>query len=290
MTSGIKIKEIVLGTGTIAERPKIAVIHVRAFLNRGDEFWNTYGEGKPVLLHLSERNEIPGLVKGIEGMRVGGKRELVVSPHRAFGATGVSGKIPANAVIRFEVELVEVRDQNAPCPETHPPGRHLMVFHPGEQARNLARWQFAISEGQSVGGAFITFPVPGATWRHARGKSVELPLGSEQVQELFQSVQSKCADHPTECLRNDQMWADASEKANSVTRDQATDTLCVTVYIQERGAVVLDYGLPETSLVLLNSRFYQIISSALGPHLMAVANEVKTSYQARRSGEHGRLP
>lgn len=84
MTSGIKIKEIVLGTGTIAERPKIAVVHVRAFLNRGDEFWNTYGDGKPVILHLSERNEIPGLLKGIEGMRVGGKRELVVSPHLAL--------------------------------------------------------------------------------------------------------------------------------------------------------------------------------------------------------------
>lgn len=192
-------------------------------------------------------------------------------PHLAYGATGVCGKIPAHAVIRFEVELVEVRDQNVPCPELHPPGRHLMVFHPGEQARNLARWQFGISEGHSVGGAFITFPVPGATWRHARRKSVELPLGGHQVQELFQSVQSTLADHPTECLRNDQMWADPSEKASSVTRDQATDTLCVTVHIQERGAVVLDYGLPETSPVLLNSRFYKIISAALEPHLLAIA-------------------
>jgi FKBP-type peptidyl-prolyl cis-trans isomerase len=44
-------------------------------------------------------------------MRVGGKRELIVSPHLAYGEMGIPGKIPANAVIRFEVELLDVREQ-----------------------------------------------------------------------------------------------------------------------------------------------------------------------------------
>jgi hypothetical protein len=279
-----------VGTGAAAERTKAAVVHVQGFLSRGEEVRNTHTEGRPAVFDLSKRHSIPGLTRGIEGMRVGGKRELVVSPHLAYDAKGIPGRIPANAVIRFEVELLEVRESGAPCSELLPPGQHLMVFHPGEQARNLARWQFNISEAQSVGGVFITHPVPGATWRHARGKFVELNLNIEQVQELFQSVYSTLTYHPAECLRNDQMWADATEKANSVTRDQATGTLSITVYLQERGAIVPSYGLRETSPVLLNSRFYQIISSILEPHLQAMTKEVSASAEALQSGERRRLP
>jgi len=202
----------------------------------------------------------------------------------------IPGKIPANAVIRFVVELLEVREPGSPCPELYPPGKVLLVFHPGEQVRNLARWQFVLREGESAAGVGITHPVAGATWRYARTKGFEVKLNGEQVQEVFGSVQSTLANHPTECLRNEQMWADPSEKANSVTRDQVTNTLCVTVYIYERGSLVLCYGLPETSPVLLNSRFYQIILSAIEPHLITVANELKTHNGVRQRAGGRRLP
>jgi hypothetical protein len=267
MTSGIKVTEVAVGTGALAERTKVVVAHVRGFLNRGEECWSTYAEGHPAVLDLSRRDAIPGLLKGIEGMRVGGKREVVVSPHLAYGTPGIPGKIPANAVIRFAVELLEVREPGALSPELYPPGRQLVVFHPGEQARNLAQWQLGVHDGEPVGGVQITRPVAGATWRYARVKRVDVKLSREQVQELFVSVQSTLANHPTECLRNEQMWADGSEKANSITRDRATNTLCITVYIYERGVLVLDYGLPETSPLLLNSRFYRIIRSLLEPEL-----------------------
>lgn len=272
MTSGIKITDIEVGNGSVAERTKVVLVHVRGFLNRGEECWSTYADGHPAVLDLSKRHSIAGLIKGIEGMRVGGKRELVVSPHLAYGEMGIPGKIPANAVIRFEVELLDVREQGAPCPELNPPGRQLLIFHPGEQARNLARWQFGIREGESVAGAAITQPVPQTTWRYARTRSVEVKLTEEQIKEVFESVQSTLAIHPKECLKHEQMWADASEKANSVTRDQVSNILCVTVYVYERGALQLHYGLPETSPVLLNSRFYQMIMSELKPHLAAIAN------------------
>lgn len=267
MTNGIKIRDIEVGTGPAVERASVVVAHVRSFLNRGDEWWNTYTEGRPVVLALAKRHSIPGLSKGIEGMKVGGKRELVLSPHLAYGATGIPGKVPPDAVLRFEVELLEVREPGAPNPELYSPGKQLLVSHPGEQARNLARWQFAAREGESVAGVGITHPVAGATWRYARAKGFEVKLDEQQIQELFKNVQSTLANHPTECLRNDQMWADASEKANSVTRDQKTNTLCVTVYIYERGVPVLDFGLPENSPVLLNSSFYQIIFTAIEPFL-----------------------
>ena len=290
MTHGIKVTDLEAGTGAVAERTHVVVVQVRAFLNRGEECWNTYAEGRPVVLDLSKRHSIPGLAKGIEGMRAGGRRELLVSPHLAYGATGIPGRIPAGAVIRFQVELLEVREAGAPCPELHPPGKQLLVIHPGEQLRNVARWQFVVKDGASIAGVGITQPSTGTTWRYARTRDFEVKLSQEQVQEVFESVQSTLADHPTACLRNDQMWADGSEKANSVTRDQATDTLCVTVYIYERGALVLGYGLPETSPVLLNSRFYQIISSAVEPHLMAVAYELKVADAAKTSSHGGRLP
>jgi hypothetical protein len=266
MPSGIKITEIVVGTGAVAEKSKAVLAHVRAFLHRGDECYSTYKKGKPGWIALDKRECIAGLRMGVVGMRVGGKREIIVSPHLAYGEKGVPGSIPPNAVLRFEVELLDVRDSVVARPEDYPPGKQLLVFRPGEAARNLPRWQFGVLEG-GVAGAFLTFPIPGQTWRHARTKNVQLNLSTEELRLVFESVYSTQAAHPAECLRDDQMWADASEKANSITRDQATDALCVTVDIYERGTLLLSYGLPETSNVLLSARFYQIITSALSPYL-----------------------
>jgi FKBP-type peptidyl-prolyl cis-trans isomerase len=53
---------------------------------------------------------IAGLEYGIEGMRVGGRRRLRVPPHLGYRDKGMSGKIPPNALLFFEVELLEVRD------------------------------------------------------------------------------------------------------------------------------------------------------------------------------------
>src|SRR5277367_5199352 len=136
MVSGIKATDIEKGAGSVADNTKAVVVHVRGFLNRGEEFWNTYSEGKPALLDLSKRDSIPGLIKGIEGMQVGGKRELVVSPHLAYGATGLPGKVPPNAVVRFEVELLNVTESGTFHPELYPPGQYLLVHRSGEQVRN----------------------------------------------------------------------------------------------------------------------------------------------------------
>lgn len=97
---------------------------------------------------------------GIEGMRVGGQRELKISPHLAYGTEGVPGWIPPNAVLRALVELLDVREPGVRKPEDYPPGKHLYVFHPGEAARNQPRWQFGLDEDGRWGITF-THPVPG---------------------------------------------------------------------------------------------------------------------------------
>jgi len=105
MSSGIKIKEKIVGTGAAAARGKETIVHIRGFLNRGEEFYNTHAQSAPTRISLAGRDSIAGLRRGILGMRTGGQRELIVSPHLAYGEKGVPGLIPPNSVLRFEVEL-----------------------------------------------------------------------------------------------------------------------------------------------------------------------------------------
>jgi peptidylprolyl isomerase len=64
---------------------------------------------EPFSFRIGERKVIAGLEKGIIGMKVGGKRRLVISPHLGYREKDVPG-IPPNAVLIFEVELLEVQD------------------------------------------------------------------------------------------------------------------------------------------------------------------------------------
>ncbi len=112
MPSGLKILDLRVGDGDIADRGKTAVIHYRGFLSRGDQFRSSYDDGAPVVFRIGGRDVIAGLEKGVIGMRVGGVRELRVSPHLAYRDQAVPG-IPPNAVLRFEVELLELRDDPA---------------------------------------------------------------------------------------------------------------------------------------------------------------------------------
>lgn len=144
MTSGVKIRDLSTGTGEEATRDRQVQIHVRGFLNRGELVIDTRGEGRPWRIELGKRYCIAGLRYGVEGMRVGGKRELVVSPHLAYGTDGLLGLVPPNAVMRFEVELLDVRDAGVHKSEDYPPGRHLYVFSPGEAATMRPRWQFGL--------------------------------------------------------------------------------------------------------------------------------------------------
>jgi FKBP-type peptidyl-prolyl cis-trans isomerase len=110
MPAGLKIKDICVGVGQLAERGKVVSIHYRGFLNRGDQFQSTYDSGQPIQFEIGKRNVIAGLEYGVAGMRVGGRRELIVSPHLAYREDGVEGRVPANAVLRFEVELLAVQN------------------------------------------------------------------------------------------------------------------------------------------------------------------------------------
>lgn len=218
---------------------------------------NTYADGNPNRIHLGKRYGIAGLEKGIRGMRVGGLRKLTVSPHLAFGAKQV-GKIPPNAVLRFEVELLEVMEPGTPALNRIPAGKQLVVFRPGEAARNLPRLQFGVFEDGRAGG-FVSYPVPGGTWRHSRPRPFDFQLSETEAKQLINAVLRLSEESPNGLLRHDDLWADATEKANSITRSRRTDELCITINVCERVEQVCYFALPESSPLLLNADFYKVL-------------------------------
>ena len=106
MRKGIEIEDLHLGGGLKVERGNTVTIRYDGYLNRGDKFQ----ENIICRFQVGSRDVIAGLSYGVEGMRVGGLRRVRVSPHLAYGASGVPDLIPANAVLTFEVELLELSD------------------------------------------------------------------------------------------------------------------------------------------------------------------------------------
>jgi len=106
--SGLRITDLVVGTGTEAVSGKVVVVNYRGTLENGKEFDSSYGRG-PFSFPLGAGRVIRGWDEGVAGMLVGGKRKLVIPPDLAYGERGAGGVIPPNATLIFEVELVEVK-------------------------------------------------------------------------------------------------------------------------------------------------------------------------------------
>ncbi len=262
MRSGVKVKDIVPGTGVEATRGKTVAANVRLFLNRGTELTAALTGGPRMVIDLARRDCIPGLRYGIEGMSVGGQREVIISPHLAYGADGVPGHVPPNAVIRGRIELLDVREPGVRKPEDYPPGKSLFVFHPGEAARNQPRWQFGLEEDGRCG-VMITHPIPGMPWRHTRHSHSEGSLEAETTRSLFDNAFELPNAFPKDCFRNEELWADMTEPGNAITRDKASNTLCLTIGVMERGQWLCHYSLAETSQATLDLPLMRAINHVI---------------------------
>ena len=107
-TEELKIEEIKAGTGAVAaaaDSPSVTV-HYTGTLLDGTQFDSSVGN-KPFTFVLGAGQVIPGWDKGLEGMKVGGKRKLTIPAAMAYGASAV-GTIPANSTLLFDVELLKV--------------------------------------------------------------------------------------------------------------------------------------------------------------------------------------
>ena len=105
--TGLRITDLVIGSGAEAVAGQTVSVNYRGTLLTGKEFDSSYGRG-PFAFPLGGGRVIKGWDEGVAGMKVGGKRRLVIPPDLAYGERGAGGVIPPNATLVFEVELLQV--------------------------------------------------------------------------------------------------------------------------------------------------------------------------------------
>lgn len=106
-SNGLIIQDEVVGTGAEAVANSTVSVQYTGKLDDGKVFDTSVGKA-PIEFPLGQGYVIPGWEQGILGMKVGGKRLLVIPPAMAYGAQA-NGPIPANSTLIFEVELVGVK-------------------------------------------------------------------------------------------------------------------------------------------------------------------------------------
>jgi FKBP-type peptidyl-prolyl cis-trans isomerase FkpA len=103
------------GTGAMASTGQTATVNYTGWLysetaadNKGAKFDSSIGRG-PFAFRLGAGQVIRGWDQGVQGMKVGGQRRLVLPPEFAYGSRGAGGVIPPNATLVFDVELLDVK-------------------------------------------------------------------------------------------------------------------------------------------------------------------------------------
>jgi len=109
MPSGLKYEDLEAGTGAIASAGQKAKVHYTGWLKTGRKFDSSLDRNDPFEFTLGAGMVIKGWDEGVAGMKVGGKRKLMIPPELGYGARGAGGVIPPNADLIFEVELLGVR-------------------------------------------------------------------------------------------------------------------------------------------------------------------------------------
>ena len=100
----LEVTDLVVGTGSEAKIGSTVTVNYTGAFVDGKIFDSSEGRG-PATFTLAEGNVISGWVKGVAGMKVGGKRHLVIPGDLGYGPAGYPGVIPPNATLIFDVEL-----------------------------------------------------------------------------------------------------------------------------------------------------------------------------------------
>ena len=107
--SGLKYTDEVVGNGAEAKTGQTAVVHYTGWLLDGKKFDSSKDRGQPFSFPLGRGQVIKGWDEGVVGMRVGGKRTLIIPADLGYGARGAGGVIPPNSTLKFEVELLDLK-------------------------------------------------------------------------------------------------------------------------------------------------------------------------------------
>jgi FKBP-type peptidyl-prolyl cis-trans isomerase FkpA len=107
--SGLQYQELKAGSGPAAQEGNTVFVHYTGWLTDGKKFDSSLDRGTPFEFTLGRGGVIQGWEEGVAGMQVGGMRKLIIPAELAYGERSIGDLIPANSVLVFDVELVEIR-------------------------------------------------------------------------------------------------------------------------------------------------------------------------------------
>jgi len=111
--SGLKYEDVKVGTGPVAKAGQNVKVHYTGWLesngNKGKKFDSSVDRGKPFTFPLGAGRVIRGWDEGVSGMKVGGKRKLIIPAGLGYGERGAGSAIPPNSTLIFDVELLAVQ-------------------------------------------------------------------------------------------------------------------------------------------------------------------------------------
>ncbi|MFE2044177.1 FKBP-type peptidyl-prolyl cis-trans isomerase [Streptomyces sp. NPDC059477] len=107
--ANLEIKDIWEGDGPEAKAGDTVSVHyVGVAFSSGEEFDASWNRGTPLSFQLGVGQVITGWDQGVQGMKVGGRRQLVIPPHLAYGDRGAGGRIKPGETLIFVCDLVKV--------------------------------------------------------------------------------------------------------------------------------------------------------------------------------------
>lgn len=114
--SGLQYADLTVGVGNEAKAGQTVTVNYKGTFQDGRVFDQSYGRG-PFKFNLGAGQVIKGWDEGVQGMKVGGKRKLVVPPDLAYGKRGAGGVIPPDTTLIFEVELLDAPEAPPALPD-----------------------------------------------------------------------------------------------------------------------------------------------------------------------------
>lgn len=108
-TSGLQFTDEVVGSGDVATPGQTVSVHYTGWLTNGSKFDSSKDRGQPFQFKLGAGQVIRGWDEGVAGMKIGGKRKLVIPAELGYGSRGAAGAIPPDSTLIFEVELLATR-------------------------------------------------------------------------------------------------------------------------------------------------------------------------------------